>query len=148
MSAGYAIGRRLDSTDKEQVLLHQLLLPDILLVDHKDRNKLNCRRSNLRPATPPQNNANRGKGIGHSSKFKGVTWDRIRNRWMAKIGSNHRHHFLGRFKSEIEATCAYNEAAKELFGEFTSLNDLGASRPSLIRAKIPPPKQRSVKAAS
>ena len=41
-------------------------------VDHKDTNKFNCHRDNLRPATKKQQLWNRGPYKSHKGKYKGV----------------------------------------------------------------------------
>ena len=98
-------------------------------VDHIDGNGLNNRRSNLRLATPHQNHANKPKQRGnYTSSYKGVCFDKSRNKWQASInsailwGREHKKKFLGRFKSEIEAAEAYDVAALKYFGEFANLN--------------------------
>lgn len=91
-------------------------------VDHEDRDGLNCRRSNLRPATRAQNNANRASKAGASSRFKGVTWDRARQKWKGLIQVNGRVKNLGRFNDEVDAATAYNFAAVEAFGDFARVN--------------------------
>ena len=45
-------------------------------IDHKDGNKLNNTRSNLRPATNQQNQFNTERQANNTSGFKGVTWDK------------------------------------------------------------------------
>lgn len=90
-------------------------------IDHKDRNGLNNQRYNLRPCSQFQNNGNRRKQAGCSSRFKGVSWNPKRKKWEASIKSG-KNIFLGRFLSEIEAANAYDVAAKEHFGEFARLN--------------------------
>lgn len=35
-----------------------------------------------------------------------------------------KHHYLGRFKTKIEAAIAYNEKARELCGDFVYLNEI------------------------
>lgn len=90
-------------------------------VDHKNHNGLDNRRENLRIANQAQNNANRRKDSGDcSSKYKGVT--RENNRWRARIKADEKRIHLGLFHSEEEAARAYDQAAKELFGEFALLN--------------------------
>ena len=50
-------------------------------VDHIDHDGLNNRRSNLRLATESQNLANQRPQTGRSSRFKGVHWNKQRQRW-------------------------------------------------------------------
>ena len=91
-------------------------------VDHKDRDGLNNRRDNLRLCTNSQNQANRGKQAGCSSKFKGVTWHKQTGKWQARIRVHRKGIYLGVFDDEVEAGRAYDDAAIEHFGEFARLN--------------------------
>lgn len=90
--------------------------------DHKDMNGLNNQRNNLRKATTQENLMNRKSFKNSSSQFKGVSWDGTRNKWIARIRLNNKSIHLGRFISETDAAKAYNQKAKELFGEFAKLN--------------------------
>lgn len=91
-------------------------------VDHRDRNRLDCRRENLRIATVTQNNRNRSIGRRNASGFKGVVWDADRNKWRAQIGFNHRFYILGRYDDPAVAARAYDAAANNLFGAFSAPN--------------------------
>lgn len=91
--------------------------------DHIDMNPRNNSRSNLRLATLTQQNANRIKQKGnYTSKYKGVSWYPNAKKWQVKIGINGKRKHVGYFKSEEEAARAYDEAAKEYFGEFARTN--------------------------
>lgn len=57
-----------------------------------------------------------------SSRYKGVTWNRRRNKWVAQIMARGEIKFLGGFEDEINAGKAYDEAAKKYHGEFANLN--------------------------
>jgi len=57
-----------------------------------------------------------------TSKFKGVSWDSSKEKWVAQINKSGMHRQIGRFRDEIAAAEAYDEAARELFGEFARLN--------------------------
>ena len=61
---------------------------------------------------------------GYSSKYKGVSWSTRDKRWVAAIKFNYKRIGLGYHKLETEAAKAYNEKAKELFGEFAWLNTI------------------------
>ncbi len=120
-------GRRWYAVHREgrrSILMHRLILglsnPSIQ-GDHKSGNGLDNRRENLRPATNAQNQANRIKYRG-SSMFKGVAWNKRQHDWECYIKKDGKRTFLGRFKDEIKAALAYNEAAGELFGEYALLN--------------------------
>lgn len=97
-------------------------LEDGELCDHVNRNKLDCRRVNLRLASKKQNNVNRAIQANNASGFKGVCWDKNRNKWIVHIGLNGRNHFLGRYADTVSAAKAYDIAAKEYYGEFAVLN--------------------------
>ena len=107
------------------IQMHRLLLGlkpgDSRESDHKDGNGLNNRRNNLRIATRAQNQHNQRPQKG-TSRFKGVCWHRDAAKWQAQIQIERRKIHLGYFDSEIEATRAYDAAARNHFGEFARLN--------------------------
>lgn len=90
--------------------------------DHKNRDSLDCRRENLRPATPSQNSANRSRQSNNTSGFKGVSFRRRAGKWRADIKVHGKQRSIGLFSDPVEAARAYDEAAKKTFGEFASLN--------------------------
>lgn len=106
----------------KMVLLHRVLTgtPRGVLVDHKDRDTLNCRRANLRVATKGQNNANAPPR--RPGRYKGTR--KHRNRWHGVITVDGVEKYLGSFKTECEAALAYNAAAIENFGNFAFLNTI------------------------
>ena len=88
-------------------------------VDHRDRNGLNNRRSNLRLATDLQQAANRTTPT-NAAGFRGVA---VRGkRFEARINVNKKYVSLGRFASAELAARAYDKAAFKQFGEFAVLN--------------------------
>ncbi|HKN85646.1 MAG TPA: AP2 domain-containing protein [Nitrospiraceae bacterium] len=112
--------------DKLGITLHQMLFKE--LVDHKDLDGLNNRRNNLRPCTHAQNQRNRPKRRGtHSSKFKGVYWNKREKKWVACMSVNDRTLYLGIFTDEVDAAKAYNQAAIRHSGEFAWLNPIPAT---------------------
>lgn len=106
------------------VYMHRQLLnpPKDKLVDHINRNPLDNRRANLRPATKSQNNMNRCGRRGTSSKYKGVSWYKAKKCWRAMIQTEKKNIFLGYFESEVEAAMVYDEAARKYHGEFAYQN--------------------------
>jgi hypothetical protein len=92
-------------------------------VDHINHDRLDNRRSNLRLANRDQQMHNRKpNGTSKSSRFKGVSWNKARQRWVASITANGRRRYLGSFDIEEDAARAYNEAAIEMWGEFAYPN--------------------------
>ena len=69
-------------------------------VDHRDRDRLNCRRENLRVLTKPENAQNRPSYRGASSRFRGVGWDRKANNWRAYVRFQGKQQYLGNFENE------------------------------------------------
>lgn len=101
--------------------MHDLIM-DAKGIDHRDHDGLNNQRSNLRPATEQQNRRNTRKRLGYSSQYKGVYWSKQKRRWHALITIDSRSRNLGFYTSETEAALAYDDAAREVFGEFACIN--------------------------
>jgi hypothetical protein len=84
------------------------------------------RKSNLRLATPSQNQSNARKMRVNRlnsvpvSKYKGVT--KSRDKWSAHIFAETRLWYLGTFDTEEEAARTYDNYAKRWKGEFALLN--------------------------
>jgi len=98
-------------------------IPKHMVCDHINRNGLDNRKPNLRPATVSQNLCNRAKRKTKTrSKYKGLEWDKTQRRWKARIQLNGKKINLGSFTNEIDAAKAYDKAAKKLFKEFACLN--------------------------
>lgn len=106
------------------ILMHRHLAAKMGLrnVDHKNMDRLDNRRENLRPCTQSQNLANSEKRPHNTSGFKGVNWNTTANMWAARLGFQNKRIFLGYFRTAEEAAQAYDSAAKQYFGEFSRLN--------------------------
>jgi hypothetical protein len=104
--------------------LHRFILnaPLEMQVDHVDGNGLNCRRLNIRVATPTQNQGNRKLQRNNTSGYKGVAWDKKNLKFIATICVRGKGRTLGRFIDPEEAAHAYDAAARSYFGEFARLN--------------------------
>jgi len=93
------------------------------ILDHKDGDTLNNKLSNLREASNADNQANQKKRSRQASSiYKGVYLFKRDNKWMAYINKNGKRQHLGYHNSQEEAAVAYDNKAKELFGEFAKLN--------------------------
>lgn len=111
------------------IRMHRLILgltDPAEFCDHRDRDKLNNCRSNLRRCTKAQNAMNSRRLDEKTSRFKGVFKPNFFRRrpkpWVAKIHVGDRDVFLGYHATEEGAAHAYDSAARELFGEFALLN--------------------------
>lgn len=119
----YAARRKTNpgGTSKTVFMHREIINPSIgNQVDHKSRNSLDNTRANLRECTPAQNSMNKKNQNGSKSQYKGVTI--FGGKWKAQITCNNKGIYLGLFTSEALAALAYDNKAKELFGEFANLN--------------------------
>jgi hypothetical protein len=115
--AGYAQNSKVGS-------MHRYLTKasDNDIVDHKNKKTYDNRIDNINIVSSGYNNHNISKRKNCSSQFNGVSYDKSRNKWSATINKDDIGYRLGRFDNEIDAARAYNEKAKELYGEFANLN--------------------------
>ena len=114
----------LEKNNHKCIKMHRLILnpKNTEEVDHINRDGLDNRRCNIRVVTHAQNMMNCIKHPGTSSKYKGVTWRKDNNLWRVLITINKKTISLGQFKNEIDAARTYDEAAKNLFGEYARVN--------------------------
>jgi hypothetical protein len=96
-----------------------------LYVDHKDRNPLNNQKDNLRICTINENLLNKGiKSNKQVGRFKGVSFNKSRGKWIVEIWALGRRHYGGYFLSELEAATKANELMRKYHGEFACLNQI------------------------
>ncbi len=109
---------------RKTVYMHVLIMAPTegFEVDHIDGNPLNNQRCNLRICTHQENLRNQKLQKHGTSKYKGVFWNTRRGGWHASICVNKKSKYLGVYTNEAEAAIAYNNAAKDIFGEFAKLN--------------------------
>jgi len=127
---GYVIrtGRKSDGVYMHRLIrMHRQILNALdssLEVDHINHNVKDNRKSNLRLCKRKQNMENSRISKHSTSGYKGVYWHRAISKWCAQITIDGRCMHLGLFLVKKQAALAYNEAAKQYFGEFACLNVL------------------------
>lgn len=87
-------------------------------LDHRDTVRNHNWIDNLRISTASQNQFNMRRKKSNTSGFKGVSWDKNRQLWRARIRASQREVYLGHHPSREEAHAAYCRAAQEHHGEF------------------------------
>jgi hypothetical protein len=123
---GYAVRMMEKAKPRKIVWMHRVIMqtPKGMETDHINTDRLDNRRSNLRVCTLAENQRNKKKKQGLSSRYKGVSWIKRDCVWRAQIEKNNNNKHIGNFSTEIEAALAYDNAAKEHFGEFANINFL------------------------
>lgn len=93
---------------QERYLVHRLVflwhhgyLPD--LVDHIDQNPRNNKIDNLRAADKSSNAYNSKLNKRNKSGVRGVSWDKTRQRWVARFKKDGKYLCLGYFDTVEEA---------------------------------------------
>jgi hypothetical protein len=112
------------------IKMHRLIMntPSHLEVDHIDHNGLNNQKVNLRNCTRSENIRNSPIQKNNVNGYTGVYIRNRKNKKKTKVTihaviyHNKKGHYLGNYKTKIEAAIAYDKKAKEFFGEFARLN--------------------------
>ena len=130
-SDGYAyrtkVFRRINGKQpKEHISIHRLInkTPKGMETDHINHNRLDNRKNNLRTVNRVQNCMNTSIRKDNKSGFKGVSFSKDRQKWMACIKFDNKVHNLGRFITKEEAALAYNQMAKIVYSKFAYLNQI------------------------
>jgi hypothetical protein len=90
-----------------------------LMVDHRNGNGLDNRRSNLRLCTNAQNLRNHTRAPKHSTTgITGVSWHKRDKRWRAYIKVNDKNVHLGYYKTIEEAIAVRRAAELQYFGKW------------------------------
>lgn len=127
MSNGYVVGSIKAVKENRRPLLHRYILQvgiKDLEIDHKDRNPLNNRKTNLRLCTHSQNMQNAKMQKGNLANFKGVVWEPRTNKWIATLTLSGKRISLGCYRLKQDAAIAYNNGAEKYFGEFARVNTI------------------------
>jgi len=129
---------------KKVIFMHREIMqpPDDKLVDHRNHNKLDNTRRNLRVCTHQENMQNTHKRSGTTSRFIGVCHRRSckKKKWRAAIQWKRKPLHIGYFAEEVDAARAYDHKAVELGGQFARVN-FPEEWPPERRAQVyaPPP---------
>lgn len=101
------------------IKLHQLLrpCPRYFEVDHKNRNGLDNRISNLQVVTHAKNMLNKGLRLDNATGYAGVSWDGIKNKWHAQIFAQGKQKHLGFFICFNKALASRKDAEIKYFGK-------------------------------
>ena len=114
------------NTKRTTISLHReiLKIQKKEMIDHRNGNSLDNRKSNLRFATRNQNMHNR-KNPQKNNKLgiKGVSWLKKAGKFHAQIKVANKNIHLGLFNVLGDADSAYRKAEEKYFGEFARCNN-------------------------
>jgi len=129
-SYGYAVANIWNKNTKthSHTRLHRFILNAErgTQIDHKDLNKLNNTKSNLRFCNTSQNMLNAGVYRTNTTGYKGVYLCKRKKKisWYVQIRYQGKQVFLGIFTDIKKAAQVYNQAALKYHGEFARLNNI------------------------
>lgn len=118
-----------DVNKKSRDISHVILdidpnMDNITIIDHKDGDGFNNRKSNLRICEQSNNTLNKSFVSNNTSGFIGVSYSKKRNVWCPEIRYNYKRWHLGHWKSKEYAVYARLVAEIHLFGEFQNQQEL------------------------
>lgn len=107
---------------QKRIWMHAVIAgtPKGMDTDHINGKTLDNQGANLRVCTHAQNVHNSNKRTDNTSGFKGVS--KHKHGWQARVGIGGESKYLGIYSTPDAAGRAYDEAAKQLHGEFANLN--------------------------
>lgn len=110
----------------QRIIFHRIVMkvdnPKVQ-VDHINGNRSDNRKCNLRICSNQENSFNKYKNSNNTSGYKGVYYDKERNKWRASIQYNGKSlKSPKRYNTPEEAYYWYVQKSNELFGGFSVYN--------------------------
>lgn len=107
-TSGYAV-RKIGPKDRRiEIQMHRFVMGvghgDKILVDHRDNNRLNNIKDNLRFVTARGNAHNCLPNENTSSKYRGVSFHKMLQKWQAYCQVDGKLYYLGVYVDEFEAS--------------------------------------------
>lgn len=124
-STGYA--KTIDKVNKAgKLYLHRLVMGckkgDGIIIDHINRDRIDCRKNNLRTVNGIQSAINRGIKSNNTSGKIGVSWSKDFNKWESYITVDKKRLHLGLFDNFKEAEEARIKAEEKYFDKYNPIN--------------------------
>lgn len=115
---------RFKGKGEKQIYLHRWLMnaPKGMVVDHKNDNPLDNRRSNLQIITHAQNLQKKKPGSNNKSGVRGIYQDKKSGNWKVEFWRSDKRIYVGTFSDFMDACDALNEAKENLS---TNPNEMG-----------------------
>lgn len=103
--------------------MHRLVMqaPPGMVVDHINGDTLDNRKCNLRLCTTSQNQQNSRPRKG-TSRYKGVSYNAKKKKWLGAFMANGKVHYVGCFTSEEQWAKAVDKKRKEVCGDYATTN--------------------------
>jgi hypothetical protein len=112
--------------DRKCVYMHRKIIGALpgQIVDHIDGNTLNNQRFNLRIVDKNQSATNTRKSFKNKSGFKGVSYSKSNNGYIAQISHMGKMIHLGTFDTIEAAAISYKKASIKYHGDFARKTEL------------------------
>lgn len=120
----YASEYRPETKRCKPIFLHQFIMnANGKIVDHKNNDGLDNRKSNLRMATDKNNSTNRrSRNKNNSSGYRNVSWSERYGKWIVQMQVNKKNTILGKFDNVHEAGKFAEEMRQKYYGEYAGKN--------------------------
>ncbi len=123
IEGGYAARDDFSSGKRKMVYMHRFIMdpPEGMVIDHINGKKHDNRKENLRICTHRQNSWNAKKRTDNKSGYRGVSWDKSKQKWGVRLKVGNLYKFGGYFTNKIEASKRYGELVEKYRDEFSKV---------------------------